>query len=139
MPNFSRYVGIPYAALDYPGYNGLDCWHLVREVLHAEYQIEIPCLAYGDPLFAGNLLDHFERDYRRFLDEWQQVEKMEEADLLLFSNSGVASHAAIAIDKRSFLHTTKATGAVIEKLDDYWRSKLYCVYRHRSRARVLSA
>lgn len=138
MTDFSEYVGIPYAGLEYPGYNGLDCWHLVRHVLHERFSIDIPCLAYGDPQFAGNLLEHFERDYMRFLDEWTKTHKVQEGDLLLFLYQGVPTHAALAVDKARFLHTTKDTGAVIERLDDYWESKLYAAYRHRSRTGVLS-
>lgn len=132
--DFNEYIGIPYASLEYPGYNGLDCWHLIRQVLHERFSIEIPCLAFGDPRYAGNLLDHFERDYKRFLSEWSQVDKAQSGDLLLFLDRGIPAHAALMVDGARFLHTQVKTGSVIEPLNEFWKQRLHGIYRHQSRA-----
>lgn len=131
--DFSEYVGIPYADVKHPGYNGLDCWHLVRQVLHEKFSIDIPCLAFGDPRYAGNLFEHFERDYKRFLGEWCEVTTPDIGDLILFLDRGVPSHAALMIDRSRFLHTQVTTGSVVESLDDYWKKRIHGIYRHESR------
>lgn len=125
--NLSEYVGIEYDA------DGMDCWHLVRRVLSEKFSIDIPRLDYGDPLNAGNLYSHFERDYERFSSEWVSVAKPQFGDLLLFLSSGVATHAGLMLDGGRFLHSQESTGSVVEPLNEYWRARLHAIYRHQSK------
>lgn len=127
MIDANGYIGTPY--------EDLDCWHLVREILVRECSISIPALGYLDPKHAGSLLSHCERDYKRFSEEWAEVQTYQAGDLLLFLDRGLPSHAGLVINASQFIHTQPYTGAVVERLTDaYWRSRIYAAYRHRSRA-----
>lgn len=126
MINVNIYVGTPWEVFD--------CWHLVRIILREELAITIPALGYPDGKHAGSLLEHCERDYKRFLNDWQEVATPAPGDLILFLDRGLPSHAGLVVNGSQFIHSQPATGAVIERLDAYWKARVFAYYRHHSRA-----
>lgn len=106
-------IGLPYEQAD--------CWDLVRLVYRNEFWID---LGSRWAQIAGI------RD-----GDWTEVQGgVKTFDVLLFRDGPLNKHVGVVIDpeKGRFLHTMKATGAVVS---DYrskqWKDRLQKIYRHR--------
>ena len=114
----SRYVGIPYSVRD--------CYALVREVLERECGILIPppeneVSTYTTIAEAQPIVDCY----------WNPVlyEDRAEFDVVFFKGTEM-THCGILISRTRFLHTSEATGAIVERLGDrYWQDRLEGCYR----------
>lgn len=135
----SHYVGIPYADISEPPENGADCFQLVRVVLKEQFRIEIPSLRYPKSEHSPADFERFLAQYEAFHKDWHKVEQPQEGDLILILRDKMPSHVGIVIDSQRFLHTTPATGAVVERLNDSWVRRLYGYFRHSDKYRESSS
>lgn len=121
---YCSYIGLEWQELD--------CWQLVTKVLNEQFSILLPDLNVGAKLDIDTKEIQYENERKDWRLEWKQVEEPQEGDLVLFAQSGVTFHIGLVIDSNSFLHSTEATGCVVEKLSDsFWKSRLDSFYRYK--------
>ena len=103
------YIGTPFEQLD--------CYALVREIYKTEHGINLldPSLKYDDNV----------RIYHRFSYEvsknWQRCQAKKGAVVAIRYNMQhprFVTHFGYCINEFSFIHTTKETGAIVEKLSN---------------------
>lgn len=73
------------------------------------------------------------RDKSLFIEnyhlQWEKVESPKKYDVVLFKDKkGMVNHAGVFMGKNKFLHTSKISGAVIQKLDQ-WDDRVEGFYR----------
>lgn len=110
-----------YVGLSYSGPEGLDCYGLVRRVLAEQFDIHIP--SPEEEVSAYTTLE----DAEPIIDAlWEPVEYNDrQAGDVLFVQGTSFCHCGVLVDRDRLLHTSEATGAVIERLSaNYWQLKL---------------
>ena len=115
MRDFSQYIGIPFVNLGRSKY-GADCWGLARIVLKEQYGIILPeLLSYSDALDHTAIADVI--DINTPLISGYKLDTWEDGCVVVMSQGGLGSHVGVCIGSNKMIHTTKQTGAVIEKLN----------------------
>ena len=121
MIETQNYVGIPYRDCGRDSEDGLDCYGLVRHVLEAEYGHDVP--SYIGTYDSAEDSTSTHRAIRRALGDgrWQKVraDDAREGDvaLLWLTDPGRPSHIGVRVGPDALLHTRRATGAIVERLD----------------------
>jgi len=112
--NFNEYVGIPFKD-NGRDRSGCDCWGLVRLALKEQFDKDAPSLAgYPDTEYASS-----ENMVQTGLHEIepQKVDNPKPGDIALIRLHGKLCHTGLYIGNNDILHTSKATGAIIENMD----------------------
>ena len=127
--NTDQYIGIPFKEHG-RGFDGCDCWGLVRLVYQCELGIKLT--DYSEK-YDSCVQD---KDIPVLISDeaakWQRVENVEPLDVLLLIDRGRPGHIAVALDGRRMLHTTIGVDACIEDFTTgKWRDKLAGIYRHK--------
>lgn len=122
--DWSDYIGIPYAE---NGENtGLNCWELVELIMIEVFDVMPPHYVYtGEykdvaPIFCSEL------------SAWMNIPyaKREPGDLLLLNIAGYPVHLGILVSPVEMVHTLRATGSCIERINTpRWRKRISGVYR----------
>lgn len=102
--NFSHLIGVKYEKLN--------CWELCKEFYKTVFSIELK--HYYDSIPEGRneikaLISTHEKDFHK-------VRSPKFGDLLTIKMHGVESHIAVFVGNGMFLHTTKGTGSVIDRI-----------------------
>lgn len=115
----NKYMGIPWRMCGH-GFDGADCWGLVRLVLEAEFGVTLPT--------HRGLYDQYDEDsvdtlVRQEIQEWNKIScrhKLDgghcnfcgidsrtprEGDAVLFNMAGTLSHVGIMLNRVQFLHS----------------------------------
>lgn len=127
-PDFSKYVGIPFA--DHGRTSaGCDCWGLVRMIYRAEYGVELPDLG---PIYRSTTdEDGMRAVYVAQLPEWRQVESPQAGDVALLRVRGVPIHVGVVVSENRMLHIERGLDAVVERFDaGMWANRIEGFYRH---------
>ena len=116
-PAYSSLIGIPYGEMD--------CWGVVREFYRMEKGILLESYYDAVPATKFDARDLV----RSHIGEFDKVEKPEEyGDILLIRMLGVESHIAVYLGKGKILHTSIATGCIVDKLSK-WERMVTGVFR----------
>ena len=136
--DLKKYIGIPFR--DHGcGYDGCDCYGLVRLVYAKELGIELPHLgdhysnafARGEigPLPAATVAEGWAVDVTDL--------EPEQFDVLVFSRGGMDYHVGLFMYGEFMLHCVDGTDACLEKWDGIrWKRQLSRRLRHVSRMKV---
>jgi len=129
--NYLKYIGIPYKNLG-RDFNGVDCYGLIYLFYKNELGIEFPSfeeLAYPRKWYKteNNIITDNIPDVVFKVEPPFQIFD----GLVFFLNSKLANHTALYIGKSKILHVYEGITSMIENLDDSWKRRLYCAYRHR--------
>ncbi len=113
-------------------YSGFDCYGLMQCAYKDVLVRELP--SYVDEYVdAGDT-----EASRRVIEDhilaakhnWEQVEKPQAMDVVLFRFGNTRTHLGLMVDDKSFLHCEKRIGTVIERLDSAkWKKRAEGVYR----------
>jgi cell wall-associated NlpC family hydrolase len=127
MNNIIKYIGLPHQ------YGVLDCITLVRVVYEQELNILLEL-----PIYTPSR--HWMREYPvDLVDQWakQYAEKVslteaKNYDLIVFKSdkSNLTTHFAIFLLPNNILHIEEGRTSTLSLLNDYWRQRIYAVYRH---------
>lgn len=134
--DLKRYIGIPF--LDHGcGFDGCDCYGLVRLVYRQELGIDLPHL--GDcyscafsrgevaPLVSSVAAESWAVDVTD--------KEPEPFDVLVFSRGGMEYHVGLFVHGDMMLHAIDGTDACLEKWNGIrWKRQLTRRLRHASRA-----
>lgn len=102
--NFSHLIGVKYEKLN--------CWSLCREFYKSVFDIELKHYFDTVPEKRNEikaLISTHEKDFSK-------VRSPKFGDLLTIKMHGVESHIGVYVDNGMFLHTTKGTGSVIDRI-----------------------
>ena len=111
-----NYIGIPYLKNGRDRYKGLDCWGLVRCVLHEQFNLTLPSyeVIYDEEKHFSDLpaLININRDLIKNIP----VEVPETGDIVLIRTRGLLSHIGIYVGEDFVLHIERTKNSIIEKL-----------------------
>lgn len=123
------YLGIPER--DHGrGFDGCDCWGLVRLVYQRELGCDLPCYAGAVDLAEREEIDRIMQGARDG-GMWRPVPKAEiqAFDVLTFRQGPVTCHIGVAVTRALMLHMKGR--AHVARLDHaHYRLRLTGVYRH---------
>lgn len=112
-----KYVGLPYASYD--------CYELVRlfyrDILGEDFDV----YNYNDSMNfeeTANIINSVKHGYKK-------VTEPKFGDIILVMQHGLPSHLGIFINDVYFLHTTKKTGCILDRIAVY-QYKIEGIYRH---------
>ena len=129
------FIGIPY--IDYGrNYCGLDCWGLVRLVILERTGIELPLYS-TDP--KDNASVHREINTEKKSGRWLNIkaDNVQALDVAVIATpcrlseswEFVPLHVGIIVSPEWLLHTERATGAVLQKLEEGFMKRIESVWR----------
>ena len=126
------YIGIPF--VDHAcGFDGCDCYGLVRLVYRNELGLELPGIEddYGCAL-CRNDVGHAVEKYRE--NDWcRDVTDLppKPFDVLVFTRGGVDFHVGLWMEKGTMLHIIDGRNCCLEKFDSHaWSRMLTRRLRH---------
>lgn len=130
MRDWSRYVGIPFVDMG-RGFDGCDCYGLVRLALLHEYGKALPLLT-GE---YNDVQDH--EKIASIVGQWAPLLAGErqsspmEADVVVINVSGAEAHVGLYVGSGMILHAWKrATGSVLHRSDHaFFRGRIEGYYR----------
>ena len=125
-----HYIGLPFKERGRDAM-GLDCWGLVRLVLHEQLNIQVPSYAH---YYASSTSEkQIGPLVRRETLRWKQVavEAAECGDVLILRMRGQPMHAAFVLNNRYMLHIERGINSVMERYDSLrWKNRIVGVFRH---------
>jgi cell wall-associated NlpC family hydrolase len=115
--SLSNYVGLSYKEYD--------CYQLLVKIYKELLNIDLPDHIYQDPFN----FTHISQVVNTNVPQYIEVQNPKPGDIILLRVFGVPSHLGIYINAHKFLHTTKQTGSVIERLDK-WEKRILGYYTY---------
>jgi cell wall-associated NlpC family hydrolase len=129
------YVGLPFVDGGRDAAVGLDCWGVVQAVYRDQLGIDLP--GYGETYAGGQKAMTREIEAGAEHDEtWRRVEVPQPFDVAVMRlPQGLRwGHVGVVADARHVLHTEKASGAVLARMDGVMiRHRIVGFWRHCSR------
>lgn len=129
MDWWARYVGIPFVDGG-RGFDGLDCWGLVRLIYAEQAGLELPL--YGE--ISARDLAAVARAIRTGQDAWFEPERpaaLDAVTMRLTSRSWVG-HVGVMVDARRLIHIEEKTAAAVVPVDHFTvRDRIAGYRRHR--------
>lgn len=130
VPWCTKYCGLPFAEKG-RDLRGFDCWGLVRWVLAAECDVELPMLLDGyssttDTAAIARLVAGEKPD-------WLEVDEgaARPGDVVLFRVGRDEAHVGVVVGRGHFLHVTRDTDACVERWRDLrWAQRFVGIFRH---------
>lgn len=125
-PDFSKYIGIPYAGPEDETGSGLNCWQLVEKVMREVFHMKPPIVKYTGPL------DKVAPIFMAHMQSWDYVEMESRVpgDVLVLRVAGYPVHCGILISQGAFLHTLKGRNSCTEQIKSItWRRRIVGIYR----------
>lgn len=128
MIDTKKYIGIPFKTRSFDKKEGLDCLTFILYFLEQEfnYKFDITNVPeYDDDWYMNpNLKGLYVKNLEKYctLTEYDNLSKIKEFDLLLFSYFGDKSaitHVGIYIGNNKFIHSVKGVGSCVTNLDVY--------------------
>ncbi len=118
--DFKSLVGKPYDLAN--------CWDIVREFYMLVFQMEIKTYYHEVPETreaTQSLIYTAKGDFN-------QVDGPPEfGDIILFEIRGIESHIGVYVGEGKFLHSSKTTGSVIDRIDK-WKNLIVGYFRHKA-------
>lgn len=117
----TKYIGRTW---NHPIFN---CFSLVAEVLHNEFNIDTPLYEYtGDVKKADKL-------FMESLPEWMEVDAPSAGCMVVFNLQGKPLHCGVMIDSNRMLHCLKGRETCVESIHSAtWAKRVEGFYQWRS-------
>lgn len=107
MIKTDKYLSVPYVDGGREIAVGVDCWGLVRHVLH--YDFKLPLLE-GFSGVCRALPDDMQQGFSEYKALFEECEPKAGAVACLFASGGVFHHVGVCIDDRDVLQTNSGSG-----------------------------
>jgi len=125
-----KYLGIPYVDKGRDE-NGLDCYGLVYLYYKNEYGIELETFTQDYESASDAITAHGAIEKHR--DEFLEVDKPREGDLIIFTIGGFNAHIGLMISDKKFLHTLDGCEVTVESIDSItWRNRINSYLRFKT-------
>ena len=132
MSNFKDFIGIPYKNLGREK-SGCDCYGIVKLIFKEKRDILLP--DFTELLYDKDWYKEHNHILDNIWDSWVEVVYPYQVyDLLLFYSfelKSVVNHLGLVIDDDKFLHISSKYSSKVDKLNDYWKSRLYKALRYK--------
>jgi len=128
---FDKYIDIPYKHLG-KSFNGADCYGLLWLIYKNERDITLPDnITYKEFWYKDKEEDHLIHNTNNYIYKIEVNYPYEIFDALLFYNQSrnFVDHIGIYTESDHFLHTYRNNISKIHKLNEYWISRIWKVYR----------
>ncbi|GAG12138.1 unnamed protein product [marine sediment metagenome] len=122
--NFSKYIDIPHL---YKGsdFSGADCYGLIKLIIKEEKTITLPDFWYTEMWYKENK--------NHIINNMSKVKIIKVSppyqafDGLLFYDQRrkLVNHIGLLIEENKFIHTYRKNSSKIDRLEGYWKSRLY--------------
>lgn len=118
-------IGLPYSSFD--------CWDIVKLFYKKVYSKDLDLgLNYAPPklrdtnhkewaVFSKDLINSNKHNFKK-------VNNPQFGDIVLLNIFGISAHLGIYINEKQILHTSSATGCMIDRLDR-WKKRIDGYYR----------
>ena len=124
MSRKSRSISQGYSKLIGEPYEKYNCWQIAKEFYRIVYGIEL--------LHA---FDNFPEDKEEIkhliysnMGSFEKVDTPQFGDIILLKIRGIESHIAVYLEKGMFIHTSKGTGCVLDRVS-VWGKVIVGFYR----------
>jgi cell wall-associated NlpC family hydrolase len=124
----ARYIGIPFKE-DGTGFDGINCWHLIRLAAREQFGLDYPEPAVINPLDMQEVGTILRR--AKAAPPWREVTLAEARppDVIAFKVLAWPSHVGLFINPQWFLHIRQGTASVLGRLDSIiWRNRVDGVF-----------
>lgn len=132
LSNFDKYINLKFK---YKGrdFNGVDCYGLIYLILKNEKGIELLEYEYSKKWYLEG--KNYILDIKNDLKNWKKTEldKIKPFDVILFYATPrklVVNHMGLSIGEEKFIHVSEDHNSRVEKLNDFWVSKIYAIMRY---------
>lgn len=130
-----RYIGLPFKEHGRDA-TGLDCWGLVRLVLHEQFGYPLPSYTqeYKSPYDVRGVSALIGREAQK----WQPVKSGTEkcADVIVLRLRGQPLHTGLVLGDGTMLHIERFIDSAIERYtNSQWRDRIDGFYRYQNIAR----
>ena len=125
-----KYLGIPYK---YRGrdFNGVDCYGLWKLYYKETLGITLPeYLGYNEDWYRegrtvlSDKIDEFSKLFK-------EVDNPNRNDIFIFKlNSRVENHCGVYLGSGKFIHCYEKSPVCVDRLNDYWRTRLVRILRY---------
>ena len=130
--NFSEYINIPYKNLG-RSKEGCDCFGIIWLVFKEKRNIILP--DFTDLKYTNEWYRQHENHILENLwDVWGVVNepyKVYDGIIFYHEKMKVANHIGMIIDDGKFIHVSQKFPSRVDKLNPYWRSRIYKVMRYK--------
>ena len=126
-----RYIGIPFKDGG-RGFDGLDCWGLVRLVWHEERGILMPDMGdeYSSAFERGDVCGLFGKYTAQPWNEDVTGRPRKPLDVLVFAIGGLEIHAGLWVGDGEMLHVMQGMATAVERYDTFkWNRRLSRILR----------
>lgn len=111
-----KYIGVPYKKLD--------CWGLAQTFYDEVMGYKLPTYYTVRPYED----EEINNEIYKYIPQFQIIERPTTGDLILLRVTSLPCHIGIYLNEEIFLHTTKTTGAIVDKLDR-WNKRIEGFYK----------
>jgi len=130
--NFNEYINLPYKNLGRDKL-GVDCYGLIKLPYKDKLGIDLP--DFTELLYEEGWYRKENHILENIWDDWVEVQYPYKIyDILLFYSyelKTVVNHIGILIGEGKFLHISSKYSSRVDRLEQYWKSRLYKVLRHK--------
>jgi cell wall-associated NlpC family hydrolase len=130
--NLKEYINLPYKNIGRDK-SGVDCYGLVKVIYEDKLNINLP--DFTELLYDKDWYKTQNHIIDNIWEDWVEVTQPYKIwDALLFYSfelKTIVNHIGIMIDEGKFLHISSKYPSRVDRLTDYWESRLYKVLRHK--------
>jgi len=135
MPDYSKYIGIPFLDKGRTIEEGLDCWGLFRIFYMQELGIEFPSFddryddSESEKQIGNFVLSGMDQ---KLVGKWNKVElgKEQWGDGILIRLKGHPMHVGVMVDRNIFIHILTGCDSVWEnRTSRIWQKRVIGIYR----------
>jgi len=131
MINFGKYIGIKYK---YHGsdFSGCDCFGLCRLIFREEKNIDFPSFreVYKEHWYKekqNHIVENIKPDFGFY--KIDPPYKLLDGLIFYHGNTEIANHIGLWIGSNKFIHVYIGGSSIVEKFEEYWKSRFYCGVR----------
>jgi len=130
--NFKEYVNLSYKNLGRDKV-GCDCYGMIYLIYKEKLGIELP--DFTELLYDKDWYQTENHILENIWDDWEEVILPYKIyDALLFYSyelKTIVNHIGILIGEDKFLHISSKYSSKVDRLNDYWKSRLYKALRYK--------
>ena len=128
-----HYIGLPFKTHG-RDITGLDCWGLVRLVLHEQMDCQLPSYTqfYDTTTNAAQIGPLVRRETLN----WSRVSDAQSkcGDVIIFRMYGQPMHVGLALDEHYMLHIEQGINSAIERFDSLrWKKRIIGIFRYQDK------
>jgi cell wall-associated NlpC family hydrolase len=130
VPGLERYIGIPFKSKG-RGYDGVDCWGLLRLIYKDQLSIELP--SYTDEYISATNSNSVAEIVNLYSLNWTKIASGREKmfDAVLFMIKGLPVHIGVVMRFGTMIHVLDERQSCVERYNtSLWKKRIRGFYRY---------